>query len=992
MADVITRLRYIYDPTGINQAVAGTQRLSSAQGQVSKSSLLMQTAVTTSMFAIGAAVVGGIGTAVKSAADFEQQMNILQAVTGATADDIAKLDKRAIELGADLSLPATSALDAARAMTELSKAGLSVDHTLASVKGTLALAAAANIGEAQAAEIAATALNAFELSGAHASTVADLLAGASIAATGEISHMADALKMSAGIFSLAGMKVEELVASITLMAKRGVIGSDAGTSLKESIRRLIDPSKEAKTELNKLGVSIYDANGNMRSMRNLVEQFTKSTEHLTAEQKQSALAIIFGADAIRAAEFVYTAGVDQYDAMFEAVTKVGSAQELAAARTKGLAGAWEGLKSQLETLALIAGRPLLAGLTRGVRGLSGIVGKLNDLFDGTNESVAMFAAASKKSVVPALISLGNQFVALGRYLVHVIRDGDTLNDWLTHLSPAFRAVAYVIGTSINQLRALGQMISEIIRSPFARWVGDLASSLLRLVFGVRETSSDIRAMAMPLNMAAAGLSALIAAMAIQTVVGFVTAMGRLAFSILTFPLRPFIAATQAILDFVGATAGLVGKAVTITANVITRGAELAADAFQTVTQFVKRTGDKFIGPDDLEDRTQMVTQRIQVSQPPDASGIGRILGTEIGRGILVGIGSFLGALLAPRLTELGPIIIGAFAKFGGPIGKALAVAAAAVFTAEFPKEAGGILGAATGFDIEGWKRSFKILGEEIDKAIVGYGLAFDRIGPMIEGVQKEFGKLPVSVATVLAVTAFKLKDFIDKHKIDFPSGVRAFLDAGMRLFSLFNTNIVQELLKIGYNIGTWLSDRRGDFGRWVIDSLAELGKLDIWRAIGSTFADALTMMRNWVSEFLDGMRHWRDVLRDIINAALNLLRQPGIPAPTYTPTPTPPTREYPPETGQDGFQTPIGGFRVIPGAPGEPREITAHGQEIIGRPASEIMGGNPISITIQMGGVTVTNEADEQRLAATIEQRLLDSLERLLGQGTPFPHGLNMRA
>ena len=168
----------------------------------------------------------GLGAAaVKIAADFEQTMDILQATSGATAEQMGKLDQLARELGSDLTLPGTSAKDAAEAMLELSKGGLTLADTMAAAKGVLQMSAAAQVSNARAAEIAVNALSAFRLAGSEATRVADLLAAAANSSSAEIAHIADGLQMSASVFAMAGVPIEDLATALSLMANAGIKGS-----------------------------------------------------------------------------------------------------------------------------------------------------------------------------------------------------------------------------------------------------------------------------------------------------------------------------------------------------------------------------------------------------------------------------------------------------------------------------------------------------------------------------------------------------------------------------------------------------------------------------------------------------------------------------------------------------------------------------------------------------------------------------------------------
>jgi TP901 family phage tail tape measure protein len=300
----------------------------------------------------------------------QDAMNVFQSVTGATGDTMARVSGLARDLGNDLSLPGTSAKDATLAMVELAKAGLSVDQTMAAAKGTLQLAAAAGTDAGTAAQITANALNAFGLSGDKAGKVADLLAAAANSSSGEITDMAYAMQMSSAVFKMGNQDIESLTTSIGLMANKGILGSDAGTSLKTMMLSLQAPTGKANKLLQEMGISVRDSAGHMRPMRDLVEQFTRATSKMGDAERDKALKTIFGTDAIRAAQIVMTGGVEAYDAMSKAVTRQGAAQEVAAARMKGVGGAIEGLKSQVETVLIDAFNKAAPTMERVVRALS----------------------------------------------------------------------------------------------------------------------------------------------------------------------------------------------------------------------------------------------------------------------------------------------------------------------------------------------------------------------------------------------------------------------------------------------------------------------------------------------------------------------------------------------------------------------------------------------------------------------------------------------
>lgn len=307
-------------------------------------------------------LVGVAKGALTTAISYEGALNMMQAVSGATAQQMRRVSERALALGADMTLPATSAADAASAMVELAKAGLSVNDTLAAAQGVLQLSAAGKISEAQAATIAATALNAFSLEGSEATRIADLLAAAASTSAGEVTDMADSLQMSAAVFAAADIPIETLVASIGQMANAGILGSDAGTSLRTMLLRLTAPTDKSAEEMARLGINIFDAQGAMLPFRDVIDRFQGALGGLTQEQRSQSLATIFGTDAVRAANIVLMEGAAAHDEMLTAVTAQGAAGELAGARMRGLGGALQGLQSQVETLLLTTATPFLATL------------------------------------------------------------------------------------------------------------------------------------------------------------------------------------------------------------------------------------------------------------------------------------------------------------------------------------------------------------------------------------------------------------------------------------------------------------------------------------------------------------------------------------------------------------------------------------------------------------------------------------------------------
>lgn len=309
----------------------------------------------TAAFTLPIALLGGKAFQVMK--DFDGSLNVLKAVANATNEEMQQMTDLARQLGADLTLPGTSAADAAEAMAELAKAGLSVNQIMNATRGVLQLSAAGQIDNARAAEITANALNVFNLEGEDAVRVADLLAASANASSAEVSEMADSLQMAAAVAAMSNMTIEETVAALSLLANAGIQGSDAGTSLKQMFLALQTPSSAQKKIMTQYGLSIYNAAGQMKSMREIIVEFSSKLSGLNDEQRNYALGVLFGSDAVRAANIVLMQGVDAYDRMFTSVTRTGEASRLAAALMEGLPGVIENIKSAFETAAIAAIEP-----------------------------------------------------------------------------------------------------------------------------------------------------------------------------------------------------------------------------------------------------------------------------------------------------------------------------------------------------------------------------------------------------------------------------------------------------------------------------------------------------------------------------------------------------------------------------------------------------------------------------------------------------------
>lgn len=326
---------------------------------------------------IGLVAAAGFGAMVVASANFDQAMSKVASTGDDARQSLDALREAAIDAGASTAFSAT---EAAAGIENLLKAGVSAQDVLGGgLSGALDLAAAGGLEVADAAEIAATALTQFKLSGEDVPRVADLLAAGAGKAQGDVSDLSMALKQSGLIASQMGVSIEETTGTLAAFASAGLLGSDAGTSFRTMLLRLANPTKESSDLMKSLGINAYDASGQFVGMASIAEQLKVAFEGKTQAERDSALATIFGSDAIRAAAVLYEqggAGVDKWTAN---VNDAGYAAETAATRMDNLKGDLEELKGALET-ALIGGGSGSQGMFRGLtQGLTDAVNAFNDL-------------------------------------------------------------------------------------------------------------------------------------------------------------------------------------------------------------------------------------------------------------------------------------------------------------------------------------------------------------------------------------------------------------------------------------------------------------------------------------------------------------------------------------------------------------------------------------------------------------------------------------
>ncbi|MEH7223850.1 phage tail tape measure protein [Bacillus sp. JJ1566] len=372
--------------------------------------------IQTASLAIGAAMVAGIGISVKTAADFEQQMSRVKAISGATGEEFKRLQESALDLGASTS---KSASEVALGMEDMAAMGFNVNEIIAAMPGVISASEAAGSDLATTAGIVAAALNSFQLEASDATRVADVLAMAANVSAASVDDMGYAFKYAAPIANSLGISMEEVAAAIGIMTNAGLEGSQAGTSLRQILISLNNPAKEQEKLMNKLGFSIKDSSGNAKSLSQMIRDLTKSTESMTKADKLATIAKLVGTEAASGMIAIINGGVDQLDEFTEALrNSEGASKEAADVMMDNLKGAYEEFTGALETAGIKLGNEFLPLFTEVVRHGAKVIETITEMDSSTVKSGIAFAGTAT-AIALTITTLSRLAIAVKGLMVSI---------------------------------------------------------------------------------------------------------------------------------------------------------------------------------------------------------------------------------------------------------------------------------------------------------------------------------------------------------------------------------------------------------------------------------------------------------------------------------------------------------------------------------------------------------------------------------------------
>lgn len=330
----------------------------------------------------GASLIGasfGVAESVNSFQDFESMMSQVKAISGATGQEFDDLTTKAQEMGATTKFTAT---ESAEAFNYMAMAGWKPQQMIDGISGIMSLAAASGEDLGTTSDIVTDALTAFGLQAGDAGHFADVLAQASANANTNVSMLGESFKYVAPVAGAMNYSVEDTSLALGLMANASIKGSMAGTALKTSLANMAAPTDSMAAAMDKYGISLTDSEGNMKSLRGVIDNLRGSLGGLSETEQTAAASTIFGKEAMAGMLAIINASEEDYNKLSTAIGNSKDAAEgMADTMLDNLKGSFTLMQSAIEGTENAFGKRLSPYL-RGIAG--GITDMMPEITDGIN--------------------------------------------------------------------------------------------------------------------------------------------------------------------------------------------------------------------------------------------------------------------------------------------------------------------------------------------------------------------------------------------------------------------------------------------------------------------------------------------------------------------------------------------------------------------------------------------------------------------------------
>ncbi|EET60428.1 phage tail tape measure protein, TP901 family [Marvinbryantia formatexigens DSM 14469] len=347
-----------------------------------------------------AAAIGGVsfGVAdtVSTFGDFESMMSQVKAISGASGAGFDALTAKAKEMGATTKF---TAAESAEAMNYMAMAGWKTEDMLSGIEGIMNLAAASGEDLGSTSDIVTDALTAFGMQAGDSTHFADVLAQASANANTNVGLLGESFKYVAPVAGAMNYSVEDTSIALGLMANASIKGSMAGTALKTSIANMASPTDSMAKAMDKYGISLTDSEGNMKSLKGVMDNLRTSLGGLSETEQTAAASAIFGKEAMAGMLAVINASAEDFDKLTGAVyDSDGAAKRMSETMLDNLQGSFVLMQSALDGVKTSLGERLSPYLRSAADAVTGAMPAVGSALDGFMDMVDEKAEGMKRSI------------------------------------------------------------------------------------------------------------------------------------------------------------------------------------------------------------------------------------------------------------------------------------------------------------------------------------------------------------------------------------------------------------------------------------------------------------------------------------------------------------------------------------------------------------------------------------------------------------------
>ena len=438
--------------------------------------------------------------------NFESGMSKVQAISGASGEDLAALTDKAKEMGAKTKFSAT---ESAEAMQYMAMAGWKTGDMLNGIEGIMNLAAASGEDLATTSDIVTDALTAFGLSAQDSTHFADVLAQASSNANTNVSMMGETFKYVAPVAGAMGYSAEDVATAVGLMANSGIKASQAGTSLRTILTRMAKPTKEVQTAMDQLGVSVIDSDGNMKSLHEIMDDLRSGFSGLSEAEKVNMAATLGETDGMSGLLAIVNASDGDYQKLTDSINNCsGAAANMAETMQNNLGGQLTILGSTAESLALEIyesvkgpltdmtklGIDAVSNLTEGfktggVMGMIDAAGQMASAFAENLPSIIEQGLPLVEGFTENLRSNAGKLVDGGIDLILKLAQGlmDGLPAMLQYVPQIIINIAGIINDNAPKLLMAGVQLIVVLGKGLIQAIPDLIAALPQIIQAIVST-------------------------------------------------------------------------------------------------------------------------------------------------------------------------------------------------------------------------------------------------------------------------------------------------------------------------------------------------------------------------------------------------------------------------------------------------------------------------------------------------------------------------